>query len=48
MYLQCTKHITKKWMLSKKWLNVFNVLIGKGKGMVIEKLRIIALIEADL
>ena len=32
----------------KRWLNILDVMIGKGKGMVLGKLRIITLIEADL
>ena len=32
----------------KRWLDILDVMIGKGKGMVLGKLRIITLIEADL
>ena len=32
----------------KRWLDILDIMIGKGKGLVLGKLRIITLIEADL
>ena len=32
----------------KRWLDILDVMIGKGKGMILGMLRIITLIEADL
>ena len=39
--------IIKNGYFPKRWLNILDSMIGKGKGMTLGKLRIIALIEAD-
>ena len=39
--------IIKNGYFPRKWLNILDSMIGKGKGMTLGKLRIIALIEAD-
>ena len=31
-----------------RWLKMLDVMFGKGKGLVVDKLRMIQLIEADL
>ena len=40
--------LLKNEYFPKHWLNILDVMIGKGKGMILGKLRIITLIEADL
>ena len=40
--------ILKKGYFPRRWLGVLNVMIGKGKGILLGKLQIINLIEADL
>jgi len=40
--------IIKRGYFPRRWLNILDVMIGKGKGMLLGKLRIITLIEADL
>ena len=40
--------IIKRGYFPKRWLDILDVMIGKGKGMLLGKLRIITLIEADL
>ena len=40
--------LLKKGYYPKRWLDILDVMIGKGKGLVLGKLRIITLIEADL
>ena len=40
--------LLQKEYYPKRWLDILDVMIGKGKGMVLGKLRIITLIEADL
>ena len=39
--------IIKNGYFPKRWLCILDSMIGKGKGMTLGKLRIIALIEAD-
>ena len=39
--------IIKNGYFSKRWLNILDSMLGKGKGFVLGKLRIITLIEAD-
>jgi len=40
--------IIKRGYYPARWLDILDVMIGKGKGMLLGKLRIITLIEADL
>ena len=40
--------IIKRGYFPKRWLDILDAMIGKGKGMLLGKLRIITLIEADL
>ena len=40
--------IVRKQYYPKRWLKVLNVMLDKGKGPMIGKLRTIQLIEADL
>ena len=39
--------IIKNEYFPKRWLNILDAMLGKGKGMILRKLRIITLIEAD-
>ena len=39
--------IIKNGYFPKRWLNILDAMLGKGKGMILGKLRIIMLIEAD-
>ena len=39
--------LTKNGYFPKRWLDVLDVMIEKGKGMVLGKLRTITLIEVD-
>ena len=40
--------ILKEVFYPKQWTKTLNTMLGKGKGMVLGKLRIITLIEADM